>query len=193
MSTTIFSCSAKLEHDQATPQDRAQNALQISWERGTDSQHPEGLLWRGQAGASDCLCSLTFTRAKLLGHVSVLASRVVPSRAFVVWGLLLAWLFLIEEPVQNHLRGSCCPQLTWHSLLLLPGRFPSPGPAPEAHRMGLDPSAAPDLLYLQHPMGILPPHSPASNHSNTPLCAVLIHIRKSLLMRSDILMNSLES
>lgn len=106
-----------------------------------------------QACASDCLCSLTFARAKLLGCISISASSVVPSRAFLVWGLLLVWLFLMEEPAQNHPPGFCCPQLAWHSHLLLPGSFPSPGPAPGAPGMGLDPSAAPDLLYLQQPLG----------------------------------------
>lgn len=196
MSTTISSCSAKLQYDQAVWQSSMQNAFQISWERGTDTQHPKGPLWRGQAGTGLCfwlLVLLHLYQGIAFGLYLYFSINCGPSRAFWIWGLLLVWLFLMEEPVQNHLPGSCCPQLTWHSHLLLPGRFPSPGPAPGAPGVGLDPSAAPDLLHLQHSMGTLPLHSPASNRSNTPLCAVLIHIRKSLLMRSDILMNSLES
>lgn len=144
-------------------------ALQISWERGTHPQHPKGLLWRGQACASDCLCSLTFTRAKLWGHISISASSLVPSRPlfFFVWGSLLVWLFLIEEPVQNHLPGSCCPhscpgtapcsclggfpalepRSSWDGAGPQCCSRPAEPPAPHGHR----PSAEPCLQSLKHP------------------------------------------
>lgn len=57
--------------------------------------NPKGLSGEArlaQACDSDCLCSLTFTRAKLLGYISISASSVAPSRAFgsgLVVGLVI--------------------------------------------------------------------------------------------------------
>lgn len=150
---------------------------------------PEKPGWHRLVGLPAVFRDLHQSRA--LGPHLYFSSKCGSSQGFCA--LLLVWFFLTEEPVQNHVAGSCCPRLTWHSHLLLPGRFASPGPAAGAARMGLEPSTAPALLHLQHPMGILPLHSPASSHSNSPSCAGLIHRRKPFLMRSDILRNSLES
>lgn len=73
-----------------------------------------------------------------------------------------------------------------HSRLVLPGRLPIRALHQELVWWGQTPCTS------HHTVGNVPLHSSASDRSNIPLCAVLIHIRKSLLMRSDTVMNSLE-
>jgi len=75
-------------------------------------------------------------------------------------------------------------------LPVLHGRFPSP--APELTGWGWTPMQLRTHCTPRPTGDILPLHRSAPDRSNIPLRAVLIHIRKSLLMRSDIVMNSLE-